>query len=43
MGVWHGNLAVTWQLYDDAWEKAVELFTYDPSSGDDSDIFEDCQ
>ena len=39
MGVWHGSLAVTWQLYDDAWEKTVELFTYDPSR----DIFEDFQ
>ena len=42
MRIWHGNLAMTRRLYNDTWEKTVELFTYDLSSGDKSDICEEC-
>ena len=34
---------MTWQLYNDAWDKTVELLNYDRNTGNESGIFEDYQ
>lgn len=38
---WHSNLAVIWQLHDNAW--AVGLLPYDIRSRNEGDIFETYQ
>lgn len=32
-----------WVVYDEAWDQTVEELVSNSSSGDESDIFEDCE